>query len=70
MMVTQGDSLQNDARLVDSLKCDLSVKESQLEHASTIIECEKKKINVVAKDSKSVLNTLLEDIQQVRALVC
>lgn len=67
----QGDS-QNDtmtARLVDSLKCDVSVKESMLKHTSTIIDCEKKKVTVVAKDSKSVLNSLLEDIREVRWLV-
>lgn len=72
IMVNQGDSQQNDAmsaRLVDSLKCELSVKESMLEHASTIINCEKNKISVVAKDSKIVLNSLLDDIQQVRWLV-
>lgn len=60
---------QNDprtARLLDSLKCDLSVKESRLEHASKIIDCEKKKITVVAKDSKAVLNSLLNEIQEVR----
>lgn len=71
MVKNQGDS-HNDtttARLVDSLKCDVSVKESMLKHASTIVDCEKKKLTVVAKDSKSVLNSLLEDIREVRWLV-
>lgn len=71
-MVNQGDSQQmnaTSARLVDSLKCELSVKESMLEHASSIVELEKNKISVVAKDSKAVLNSLLEDIQQVCMLV-
>lgn len=57
-------------RLIDSLKCDLSVKESLLNYTARVVEGEKKKVTVVAKDSKSVLNSLLEDMNEVRYRDC
>lgn len=57
-------------RLIDSLKCDLSVKESLLNYTAHVVESEKKKVTVVAKDSKAVLNSLLEDLNEVRCQSC
>lgn len=57
------------ARAIDSLKCDVSVQETLLNYANKVVETEKKKVAVVAHDSKVVLNSLLEDIQEVRVVI-
>ncbi len=56
-------------RVIDSLKCDVSVQDTLLNYANKVVETEKKKVAVVAHDSKIVLNSLLEDIQEVRGVV-
>lgn len=57
------------AREIDSLRCDVSVQGTLLNYANKVVETEKKKVAVVAHDSKIVLNSLLEDIQEVRVVV-
>eukprot|EP00889_Picochlorum_renovo_P003394 jgi/Picre1/30424/NNA_005788.t1 len=54
------------AREIDSLRCDVSVQGTLLNYANKVVETEKKKVAVVAHDSKIVLNSLLEDIQETK----
>lgn len=52
-------------RKLDSLNCELSIQQTQISLARNALETEKEKVQIVAKDSRSVLNELLRDIREV-----